>query len=443
MAKLSRIVNPGSEQDSLPIFMVWSSQDVGYDIYDSYLGHVTSGFPYTNSELWGQYSGYTQTNSTISSNSTSYFVQSISCNTSDGNVTLSVPSKGGRQVSMNRNPDQFPGWWSRNAVIVHEEGIRNPWSLHFNNNYWAVTIRGGALGWDSVDANSSLIRDVGAYSATYGSASYNQRTRTLCVIMASDGNNNYRAYFYKHPTIDLMSKSLKGGEFYKFLTEAKAGTNGASYFYNDFTWQTSGSTSYNESRYKVKTVMGDNGLVGLMRMTPSNQTVSGFFTPGANGATVSVTNLIALGLTTSYGYEQGDRYGAQHQTTWDSSWVACYTPYYYYGSGMNVHFICAKDPSKQYYRQDGNTSLGFQIVPVLENQFLVAVSINNDGNAEMQFASLDPEGHRVNGLDGGGGAIANGAQVHMEWQYQQLDTPYTSTNYSAIVAAGNWFGGSR
>lgn len=442
MAKLSRIVNPGSEQDYLPIFMIWGQQDVGYDVYDSYFGHVTSGHPYTNSELWGGYSGPTQTNSTVSSNSSSYWIQSISCNTSDGNMLLSVPSKGGRNVSMHRNFDSIGGWWSRNAIIAHEEGVRNPWSIHLNNNYWAINMRGGFGGWDSVDGSSAAIRDVGSYNTTYGSGSYNQRTKTLCIIMGS-GSNNYRAYFWKHPTVDLMAKGLKGGEFYKFLSEAKAGTNGASYFYNDFNWATNGSTSYNEAQYKIKTVMGDNGLVGVMRMSPNNQTTSGYFTPGANGATVSVTNLISLGLTTTYGYDNGDRFGAQHQTTWDASWVACYTPYYYYGSGMNVHFIYTKDPSKQYYRQDANTSLGFQIVPVLENQFLVAVSINNDGNAEMQFASLDPEGHRVNGLDGGGSALANGGQVHMEWQYQQLDTNYTSTQYSAIVAAGNWFGGSR
>ncbi len=443
MAKLSRIVSPGAEQDYLPNFMTWSSQDNGFEIFDSYLGHLTGGHNYTSSELWNAYSGWTSTSSNISSNSSSYWIQSISCNTQDGNMLLSVPAKGGRNVPFNRNPDTIAGWWSRNASIIHEPGVRNPWSIHLNNNYWALTVRGSTGAWDSVDGANGNYRDVGSFNSTYGSGSYNQRTRTLCIIMGS-GSNNYRAYFWTHPTIDLMSKNLKGGQFSQFLSDAKAGYNGAKYFYNDFSWATSNSTGYNESQYKLKTIMGDNGVVGLMRMTPSNQTVSGYFTPtGVSGNGVSVTNLIALGLTTSYGWDNGDKYGAQHQVTWDASWVATYTPYYYYGSGFNIHFICAKDPSKQYYRQDGNTSVGMQIVPVMENQFLMCASNNADGNVQMYLGIVNPEGHRVNGTDGGGGAIGNGASLYLDWQYKQLDTPYTSTNYPVIVASSNWFGGSR
>jgi hypothetical protein len=50
--------------------------------------------------------------------------------------------------------------------------------------------------------------------------------------------------------------------------------------------------------------------------------------------------------TTSYGAEQGPQYYTKYNTTWDGTWGMIYSPYYYYGCGINGFCMSIENPRK-------------------------------------------------------------------------------------------------
>ena len=50
--------------------------------------------------------------------------------------------------------------------------------------------------------------------------------------------------------------------------------------------------------------------------------------------------------TTSYGANSGHQYYTKFQTTWDGTWGMIYSPYYYYGCGINAFCMSLENPRK-------------------------------------------------------------------------------------------------
>lgn len=171
-------------------------------------------------------------------------------------------------------------------------------------------------------------------------------------------------------------------------------------------------------------------------MVPSNLTHYATYNPATSQL---VTSFNTISLTTSYGYEQGERYGMRHMITWDNNWVAAYNSYYYYGSGMNVYFIDTRDPRNYFIGQAASSEQGCQLVPYQEDKFLFNNSNHNvDNNYGLRLHVIDPEG-ALQGRNTSG-TIANGGTLGLQENTQRgrFDTDYTSTSFPGLQNMAHW-----
>jgi len=270
-----------------------------------------------------------------------------------------------------------------------------------------------------------------------GQVCYNERANRLLVVNAST-SGTYRAHVYTNPNINLNSPSYKVGDLFKFVSDAFSGLNGASYFYNDFTWSTTGSTSYAESQYHNKFVLGDNGIVGMFRMTPNNQAVAANMTLNPAGTTTTVTSLWTSALTTSYGIENGNLYGNRTTIDWSNEFVAAYCSYYYYGCGIKLVFFYTADPSKYYVYTYDDSSSGVSIAPQGPHGFLVKFNSTNVDSTGTRVYSMNPADMRRSGVNMNGAGVSNGGTVSLLnpwWGYDQYGS---STMYNVFRTASSW-----
>ncbi len=332
------------------------------------------------------------------------------------------------------------------GTIIQKEGVRPRQSIYYRNNVLAMYPRGGTAPLETVAMGATYANWTNVNSG-YTAISYNVRTSTLAVLEPRDNSNNYRLHVWKNTARNLDPINYTAGTMHRFLLEAKtAGTPAALtastyYYYNDFQWQQDSSQNYDESRRKAYIVMGDNNRVGIARFVPSNFTRYATFAPNFAATSGTLTTLGGHGNTTSYGIEQGTYYGMRYMQTWDCNWTACYAPYYYYQTGINVIFFNTQDPSKYYIGQWASTSWGAQLVPFKRDKFLFhAGSSNNDGNVGYRLYVVDPAGIAKYGRDSNGTTHANGANIDLfksTFTYT-FDSRYQSTNYPTLVPMDEW-----
>lgn len=271
-----------------------------------------------------------------------------------------------------------------------------------------------------------------------GQIGYNDRTRTLVLIRSASLANSYRAHVWVNPNVSLATKnSLETGRLNKFITDAKSGVGGASYYYNDFTWSTAGSTSTLEASSHMRVIVGDNNLVGLFRMSPNNQAIYGYITLNSGSTSTSVTALGNQTLTTTYGIETSNSLGAKCVVSWDQNWVAAYCPYYYYFAGLALVMFYTRDPSKFYTYGSTSSSLGFSVAPIGTSAFVMSNNDNTDG-VGIRISAWDPEVTRASGRDQSGVIMANGANITPTSSVSTTngagDAFTSSTNYSGVVS---------
>jgi hypothetical protein len=447
IANANAVVSELPPVNSLPTFATYSCRDNRpfWNIFNSKLRPIDAGSQHTDSELWAPWAGWNYTNSLIGSSTvTTSWSQATPFQQADGHWMMRLMA--GNRTYTAVNPDVMQSYMPYWGVVIGKRGIRQNFSLYSSNNTLRIMERGIAEGYyDTVNLNQSTYATWTGQGVTYGSAGYNDRTRTLVVVQTIDANNNYRMHIWKNEGTDrsLNSDNYYPGTLQAFLREAKTGlldagqgAGAVSYAFRDFQWQSSNSQSYDESRYRMRVVVGDNGIIGMARMVPSNQSQYATYNPATSQL---VTSFNAIGLTTSYGIEQGQRYGMRHQISWDNNWVAAYNCYYYYGSGMNVYFIDTRDPRNYFIGQHGTTSNGCQLVPYQEDKFLFNDSTHNvDNNYGLRLFIQEPQA----ALEGRttSGTIANGGNLGLvnNPQWGLFDTDYTSTNYPGLQSMAHW-----
>lgn len=446
IADTNAVVADLPSSNPYPTFATYSCRDNRpfWNIWNSRLQPISAGSQHTDSELWAPWTGNNYTNGHFGSSGwTSYWVQATPYQQADCHWMVR-PNAGNRTYTA-YNPDVMPSYAPYWGVVIGKKGVRQNISLFHQNRTLRIMERGILEGYyDTVDLGNAAYSTWSGDTA-YGSACYNDRTRTLVCVQAKDGNNNYRMHIWKNEGIDrsLNTDNYTAGTLPAFLREAKLGlldagqgSGVATYSFYDFQWQANSSQNYNESRYRMRVVAGDNGIIGMARMVPSNASNYATFNPTNSQLTTSYNT---ISLTTSYGIEQGERYGMRHQISWDNNWVAAYNVYYYYGCGMNVYFIDARDPRNYFIGQNGNTSTGCQLVPYKEDKFIFNASTSNsDGNVGLRLYIIDPQG----ALEGRvtGGTINNGGTLGLQNNEQAgiFDLDYTSTNYPVLMQMPHW-----
>jgi hypothetical protein len=447
IAEANAVVSELPSTNPLPTFATFSNfnNEPFWNIFNSKMKPIDAGSQHTDSELWAPFTGTNYTNSHFNSSTvTTSWVNATPYTQADGNWMMRLMPGNRTYTSMHYGVSQ--SYYPFFGVVIGQKGIRQNFSLFSQNAELRIMERGVNQGYyDNINLNNSVYSNwVG--NTNYGSSCYNDRTRTLVVVSAKDGSNNYRMHIWKNPGIDrsLNSDNYYPGTLAAFMREAKTGLLDAgqgpgvpSYAFYDFQWQANSSQNYDESRYRMRVVAGDNGIIGMARMVPSNACNYATYNPATQQLTTSFNT---IGLTTSYGIEQGNSYGMRSNITWDNNWVAAYSAYYYYGSGMNVYFIDTRDPRNYFIGQIGNSQQGCQLVPYREDKFILNNSTKNSdqGNWGMSLFIIDPEG----ALQGRTTetTIANGGTIGLQDrpQYGIFDTTYTSTNYPGIQSMPHW-----
>lgn len=433
---------PTYEKQPLPLVGVFSNYSNNPDcsIYDSYFNLVrrmtqaSNGCAWpTSGEIWSSYAGWHYTDGHIgSSGASGYWVKATPCYSADGHQLMRLSPNGGLAA---REPGQMAGLMTRFGVVVGPEGYRQPMSLWHAGTTLRQHVRGGPAPLDQLTTglNSSQAATwAGSDTGMVGAVGYHHETGTLVLIEARSANCEYRAHIWRHPTARLSGKP---GELNKFILEAKAGSNGASYQYVDFSWNASGSTGYAESQYRMRVIPTKSGKIALARFVPHNCAHMAVLTPGSGNTGTLATNFNTVSCTTSYGFEQGDYYGMRHQITWDNKWVAAFAPYYYYGAGLAGLVISTDDPAKYYRLSYTSSSCGVGILPIRASGFAYAFHESNaDGSRGLNVGLMDFGGDGFQTT----GTLAVGAAVSMPSYQYWIDTGYTSTNYPCLMPVENW-----
>lgn len=445
---LSKFIDPNSIEP-LPTFSTYdATSNMAGSVYDSNLSAVTNWVVNTSAEGWSYSHAAGNGQSQPSSNgSTSNGAAHTPANQAEGNMHMNPPAIGGYGAMM-RHTTNTASVWARFGTVIGFPGTRQKISLYASSNSIGVYPRGSLVPMETLTTNTATFRNIIGEPGTScdGMISYNDRTKTIAYVTNNGSSTvNYRVHVWRHPGVNLNTMEYKVGDLYKFLTEAKSGVNGASYYYNDFTWSTTSATSYTESMYHMRIIMGDNGTLGIVRFTPSNSTHHAYavLNPSGTAITGSVTQISTNACTTSYGIEQGSQFGMRSNITWDNQWIAAYAPYYYYGSGICMHLVYTLDPSKGYKYTITDSSAGINVAPIRENAFILHRSSNADSGQMFNYMLMNPGGTYVNGLNDVGTAVANGGALTTTSESGYLDITYTSTNYPSLIAMSSWTGGGR
>ena len=447
IASANAVISDLPSVNPLPTFATYSCRDNRpfWNIYNSYMRPIDAGSQHTDSELWAPWTGNNYTNERFNSGGwTSYWSQATPYQQADGHWMMRLNA--GNRTYTAIHSDVSPSYMPYYGVVIGKRGIRQNFSLYSNNATLRICERGIHEGfYENINLNNTTYSTWFSTGVTYGSVGYNDRTRTLVVVAAKDGSNNYRMHIWKNTGTDrsLNSDNYYPGTLAAFLREAKTGLLDAgqgpgvpSYAYYDFQWQANSSQNYDESRYRMRVVPGDNGIIGMARMVPSNVSNYATFNPATQQLTTSFNT---IGLTTSYGFEQGARYGMRSNITWDNNWVAAYNVYYYYGSGMNVYFIDTRDPRNYFIGQAASSQQGCQLVPYQEDKFLFNNSNHNvDNDYGLALYVIEPEAALLGRTTSG--TIANGGTIGLQDNRQggKFDTDYTSTNFPGLQSMAHW-----
>jgi len=442
MANLSKLFNPYKDVDPYPAFAVYGGSPTSpqWSIIDSEMSNISCGQYYSGTEGWNNNQGFVGTDGFVSSNSSSYAVAYSSANQAEGNlyVDLSVNTKYGS--IFRSGSSSLSGWWANYGTVIGEEGVRQKISISQIDNSIYTHPRGGTI-LEQVNLNALRNTSGEGGSLGRGQVSYNDRTGTLVVLMSADSSVNYRAHVYKNEKRKLNTALISSHNLRTFISEAYAGTNGASYYYNDFTWSTASATSYPDAWRRMRVTLGDNGILGLFRFAPNQGAYWSYVTLNPAGTTATVTDINNQSVTTTYGWNSGLNYGAKTNITWDNKWTFSSCHYYYYGAGMIGVWFYTPDPSKSFFYSNQSTSAGMAMLPFQASKWIYSTQVNSDGGTLMQLSIFDPEGIRNNGRGPtGSGPIANGANITSETQNQNnnFDVPYSSTYYPCIVAMSQW-----
>ncbi len=271
-------------------------------------------------------------------------------------------------------------------------------------------------------------------TSMYGSACYNKKTNKIA-MMETNTSHSFKPIIYSNVP-DLRAISTNCNPYYN-RTERNDSydENSTGELYDYFNNSANYSTAYaqtsgkptnqaDEDNYRCITVLCDNDVVVMFQMIPHY----GCWTHRWSADGTSQGNIWSASYTTSYGYEQGQKFGARWQVTSDGKYVWAYCPAYYYGSGIMGIIVRVSD-GKIIITQHNDSTYGHQPCPVGKSDFLMARQINTDGGQGMYYRMIrvKREFDRLNDT-----ANFNSQDNMMT---RMIDTPFYSTAYPALIPA--------
>ena len=276
----------------------------------------------------------------------------------------------------------------------------------------------------------------------YGGSSYNRKKNYFCVMETNDSYTFQPVVWKNVPNFRTIAHEgqyhWENSESYSAISMSNStlqtwfntGANQPSQ--NTYSTQNGKPTNQTtEDRQRGIVTMCDNERIVMHQMIPSyGAWCTRWNSPSVDGNGNNQGSIYNFNGTTSYGIDQGTRYGARWTQTSDGRYVAMYCPYYYYGAGLQISITRVSD-GKTLMTNYTDSSAGYCPVPFGKSNFLMVSSRNTDGGEGMRFTqfncdyqfAVQNDSSDVNML----GAIdASG---------YQFDSTYHSTSYPGIIPA--------
>jgi len=459
-----------AETSPYPTFAIWSNDNnnkAGFNIINSDFQVIGSGsMPnYLNGwqspdldgmpNWYEDFRSYTYTSGNFGSSTvTTYFGGSTVWGSADGHVMYRPNLHNGHAGNWMNRADNQNQYLIRCGTIIGAYGVRQRVSHYTTDSEFQVRFRGQNNGYqDRVDLNSATYA-TWAGRTNRGMSSYNDRTQVLTVVESTTANA-IRMHVWRNTSYRLNNFSHKAGTLHAFLSEAKTAgpaaggvlSSAKNYSFYDFTWAQTGSTRA-EPSYHMKITMGDNMVVGFSRFNHDGYaqlygtyTIASTGSAGNSGTGTFSDSGVNLGNTTSYGIDQSETwYGQKHNITWDNQWMAVYSPYYYYGCGINCHVINTADPTKFFYFRNTDSTNGTAIVPFREDKFISMYSVQNGDAPGPHMYIVDPGSAAANfrRTDGTTLSYSGDLQPYNITYNYQFDTHSSTTQYAHIVSMPHW-----
>ena len=279
-------------------------------------------------------------------------------------------------------------------------------------------------------------RGGGNYQGCYAAVCYNAKTEKLAVIEHNNSSHNIRPHVYQNVP-SLRKLALLPEEQYASLTQRdSAYTQHTEGSYYDFFQDASNMVLYDqstvthnnysgagESYWRHMTCLCDNDKIVTFTMTPGNGCLVQRW--NADGTAEGV---IWNGTwTTSYGYEQGQRFGARWQVTTSGKYWWAYCPSYYYGAG--IYWICIRvSDGKMMKFQSNDSTYGRGMAPIGENGMFWSHSQNADGPG-LYFKTHELDWYMEVYDDNTTLSLDSNLSAYI------IDCPTNTTNYPCIVPA--------
>ena len=319
------------------------------------------------------------------------------------------------------------------AIFLDHNGGTGQWFTAMTRsamNYYGEVLQSGQKRFNIP------IRGGANYNGCYASGCYNKKTGKFAVVEYNSSTHNIKPHVYNNVP-DLRKLALLSEEQYGDLTQrSSAYTNntGGNYYnffqdVNNVTVYDQSSVTHNnysgasESYYRHMTCLCDNDKIVTFTMTPGNGCLVQRW--NANGTAEGV--LWNGTWTTSYGYEQGQRFGSRWQVSTSGKYWWAYCPSYYYGAG--IYWICVRVSDGKFIKfQTNDGTDGRGMAPLGENSMMWSHSQNADGpGIYFKIHELDYLLEVLN--DGDSFSLDSNLSAYI------LDCPTNTTIYPCIVPA--------
>ncbi len=289
--------------------------------------------------------------------------------------------------------------------------------------------------WSSCDIQRQWNDGEGSGHGGQGISCYNKKTKKLAVL---ETNTGYRFKPFVYSDVPNLRAVANNENLYydksdSYSTTYDSSNSSLRQWFNNATpaaYQPHGDNhgkpgnNTHEDNYRGVPVLCDNDKIVFFQMIPHN---GAWICRWNADGTRDGGNLRHWSGTTSYGREQGERFGVRWQATSDGRYICAYCPYYYYGSGWLGAFIRVSD-GKWLWDENTDTNYGYQVCPMGKSSFFNAHTYNTDSghglrhgmvNLDQQFAERG-DGDRIS------------SNMFFD-AHSTIDTPYWSTAYPAII----------
>lgn len=305
--------------------------------------------------------------------------------------------------------------------------------------HWYYTQHANGLNYFNYNNKAHSTEGAQTNNSMYGGQCYNAKTKKIVMMQIDDegrrqpvvysGAPDLRAYALQgHYAADISEGSgesysaydRNSGNLYNYFQDSAnyvVGERSSNQIYSSY-------SGHNEARYRSQTVICDDDRIYCFTMTPHRGAVLERW----NADHTYDTMLLDWNWTTSYGYEQGDRFGSRWQCSSDGEYVWFYCTAYYYGSGCYWVGIRVSDGKYIHYAsQDSNH--GRSLCPIGKSNMFCTHSTNKD-DPGISFRIHDLN-HYFNVYSEGD----NYSQWDSSYSQYLLDTPGNSTGYPWIIPA--------